>query len=228
MAPFRRTNGVSTGPRAAVLGLALVLAPALAACDSAPGEAQEKPVSVSASPAPSGTADPEAGDGDPANEAGDGAEDDGAGDVVTEGRDTTGVVPLADDLSSDAVSVDEGSDHGLSVELVGIEQTTAEPSMPGEIAGPALRVEVAVTNDGSANHALDASVVNLYYGPDRVPASSLSGSGEEDLPDSVPEGKTVTGAYEFAVPDDRTERVLVEIDIDPQLHVALFEGEISP
>lgn len=99
--------------------------------------------------------------------------------------------------------------------------------MPGEIAGSAVRVQAAVINSG-ASHPLGASVVNLYYGPDRTPASSLSGSGQEDLPDSVPDGRTVTGTYEFAVPDDRAVRVLVEIDVDPQRHVALFEGEVSP
>ncbi|GAB3160514.1 hypothetical protein GCM10027059_08670 [Myceligenerans halotolerans] len=191
----------------------------LSACGTAVQEAGAEQPSASVSPTPRDEATPEpspASDDDDSSDEGD--------TPVAAGRTTTGVVPL----DSEEVAVDESPDRGLFVELVAIERTEAEPSMPGEIAGPAIRVEVAVINSGAANHALGASVVNLYYGPDRIPASSLSGSGEQDLPDSVPGGQTVTGTYEFGVPEDRTERVLVEIDVDPQLHVALFEGELSP
>ncbi|GAB4084273.1 hypothetical protein GCM10028784_09030 [Myceligenerans cantabricum] len=180
------------------------------------------------SPAPEGSGEPEpekpAAPKDTGKQADDAATSDQAEGIVPAGRTTTDVVPL----DSGAVPVDDDARHGLAVELSAIEPTEAAASMPGEIAGSAVRVEVSVKNSGKANHDLSASVVNLYYGPDRTPASSLSGSGETNLPDSVPAGGTASGAYAFAVPQDQMNRVLVEIDVDPTLHVALFEGEVRP
>ncbi|MBE1874783.1 hypothetical protein [Myceligenerans pegani] len=223
-----------TGKTAALFAVSFLVASVVSACGPAEAEAgAQQPSGTPSASVSSPDADPATPESEPSGKpsvasGGDGSSGDGSGDGVghgiAAGRTTTAVVPLG----SEAVAVDESSGHGLSVKLTDIERTEAEPSMPGEIAGPAVRVEVAVINSDAEYHALGASVVNLYYGPDRIPASSLSGSGEEALPDSVPGGQTVTGTYEFAVPDDRTERVLVEIDVDPQLHVALFEGEISP
>ncbi|RPF22762.1 hypothetical protein [Myceligenerans xiligouense] len=237
MTSFSRTRGSRKGLRTGTVALhvtaVLVLSTTLAACGPAEQRSDGDQPSAGATSAPRDPAASEPGSSSKASPASDGAaaddaEDSGtssgeADDTIVAGRATTGVVPL----TSGPVAVGEAPDHDLSVKLGAIERTEAEPSMPGEIAGPAIRVEVAVSNAGGTYHALGASVVNLYYGPDRIPASSLSGSGQEDLPDSVPGGQTVTGTYEFTVPDDRSGRVLVEIDVDPQLHVALFEGELS-
>ncbi|MBO0608587.1 hypothetical protein [Myceligenerans salitolerans] len=240
MTSFSRTRGsrqrIRTGAvtrnTTAVLAVSFVLSTALSACGSAENRAVGVHPSAGASssatsePGRRGTASP-AADGDATEgekDAGASSDSGEVGDIVVAGRATTGVVPL----TSKAVPIGEAPEHDLSVKLAAVEWTETKPSMPGEIAGPAVRVEVAVINSGGTYHPLGASVVNLYYGPDRIPASSLSGSGQEDLPDSVPAGQTVTGTYEFAVPEDRPGRVLVEIDVDPQLHVALFEGESSP
>ncbi|MBL0884719.1 hypothetical protein [Myceligenerans indicum] len=236
MTPLRRTKGprsgigtgTVSGKAAVLLAVSLLLSPALTACGPAAPPVGAEP-SSSASGSPGTSATPESGD--PGSSGGERDADDAgeqtsggtargdAHDTVVAGRATTEVVPL----TADAVGVGED----LAVELTTVERTVAEATMPGEVAGSAIRIQVTVVNSG-VYHALGASVVNLYYGPDRIPASSLSGSGENKLPDSVPAGEATTGTYEFAVPDDRTLEVLVEIDVDPQLHVALFEGEVSP
>ncbi|GAA1851200.1 hypothetical protein [Myceligenerans crystallogenes] len=169
--------------------------------------------------AAAGSADGDGGDG--AGETGDGAAE--PAEPAAAGRTTTDA-----GLDAGPVAVDdEPEGDGLTVELASIGRTEATPSMPGEIGGPAIRVEVTVNNAGDANHDLGASVVNLYYGPDRDPASLLSGSGEKDLPDSVAAGERVNGTYVFSVPEGRIGRVIVEIDVDPELHVALFKGEVG-
>lgn len=249
--PFRKIVAVLLISSACALGVSGCTASASG--DGGGGAAVAGPAATAASdpeppaagsPADSGgegagTQDPEGADGvvggngdddadapDGGGEAGAGGSDDDAEPAapVAAGRTTTDVVPLG----APPVPVDgEPAGDGLTVELTSIERTEAAASMPGEIAGSAIRVEVAVNNAGNANHELGASVVNLYHGPDRTPASPLSGSGEEDLPGSVAAGQRVTGTYVFSVPESRTGRVLVEIDVDPELHVALFKGEVG-
>ena len=209
--------------------LSVALAVPLTACggdETTPvGEAD---ATRSAAPTPSPTTSGAEEKADPRDSGDENSEDEDSGTrgadlAAADGGEVTGVEPF----DSGPVDVAGADGTDLTVQLADIARTEAEASMPGEIAGSAIEVDVTVSNAGATKHDVSASVVNLYYGPDRTPASALSGSGQENLPASVPAGEKATGTYVFAVPEDANKRILVEIDVDPKLQVVLFEGEVS-
>lgn len=114
-----------------------------------------------------------------------------------------------------------------SVVLRSIEAVDGEAVIPGEVGGPALRVTVESSNTSDIAIDTPAVVVNLYYGPDRIPAGSLLNPGGQEFPSSIAPGNTATGVYVFTVPVDQRDNVLVEVDVAVEEPVVLFEGAIS-
>lgn len=114
--------------------------------------------------------------------------------------------------------------NGVRVALTRIESVKGEARGPGETAGPALRITVAVTNDSAEEVALLGAVLTAFYGPDAAPAGDLSGPGRRILPQSVAPGRTVRGTYVFAVPVDQRDRLRVEFGYDAEEPRVVFVG----
>ncbi len=95
---------------------------------------------------------------------------------------------------------------------------------PGEIAGPAVRFTITLTNTTGEPIDLSTTVVNAYYGSDRTPADSLDGPGGSAFTKTLADGGTATGSYVFSIPED--ERGTVEITIDTSVanSVVAFTG----
>ncbi len=116
----------------------------------------------------------------------------------------------------------------VTVELTKIESVTGESVIPGEVAGPALRVTVVAHNGSAQDIATPIVVANLYYGPDRTAGNPFLQPGGQPFPASIPAGATQTGVYLFSVPEDERDQVLIEVNMLFEANVVLFEGAVAP
>lgn len=131
------------------------------------------------------------------------------------------------DPTAPPVDLEDPAEIGaLTARLARIEAIEGEADGPGEIAGPALRVTVELTNGGDAEADLTGVVVNLYHGPEAAPAEMLAGSGSAWLEGTLAPGGTVTGVYVFTVPADDRDPVQVTVFVTPDEPTVLFEGAL--
>ena len=138
----------------------------------------------------------------------------------------TPTVETARPKPSVTASIDQPADivTGVSARVTKIEAVSGVANGPGEIAGPALRITVEVTNSAEAPFDLSAAIVNLYYGKARTPAGMLSGPGVQSFPASVSPGASATGRFVFNVPKASRGTIQVEFRGSPDASVAIFAG----
>ncbi|QHT54779.1 hypothetical protein GXP71_00805 [Cellulomonas sp. H30R-01] len=129
-------------------------------------------------------------------------------------------------VTEPAVALDQPAAFasGVTAELTKVESVAGEAQGPGEVAGPAVRVTVRLTNGTAAAVPLTQAVVNVYAGQDLAPGEPLSGPGGRPFTGSVPPGATATGVYVFNVPADQRDRLQVTVSYDPTVTTVLFEG----
>ncbi|AEE47157.1 hypothetical protein [Cellulomonas fimi] len=128
--------------------------------------------------------------------------------------------------TEDAVPLDRPAafDSGVTAELVRVEAVAGEAEGPGEVAGPAVRVTVRLTNGTAAAVPLTSTVVNVYGGTDRAPAEPLSGPGAKPFTGTLEPGASATGVLVFNVPADQRDPLQVTVSYDPTVTTVLFEG----
>lgn len=114
--------------------------------------------------------------------------------------------------------------HAVTAELARIESVRGQANVPGDIAGPALRITVEVKNASRTALPLSGTVVNLYYGRNNTPASPVSGPGARAFPTSAGPGSTAKGVYVFRVPTGDRSRIRVELDLSVVGDVVIFQG----
>ena len=105
-----------------------------------------------------------------------------------------------------------------------IEPVDGTAELPGEVGGPSLRVSVEITNGTASALDLTTAVVNLYYGPDAVPANPLGQPGVVPFAAQVGPGASTTGTFVFNVPLDARDDITVELDLSVDSAVVLFRG----
>jgi hypothetical protein len=110
---------------------------------------------------------------------------------------------------------------GVTASIDTIEAVQGQAKGPGEVAGPAIRFRVSISNATKAAIDLGATVVTVDYGADRIPALELFEPGASPLPASVEPGATATAVYIFTVPID--QRGLVHITVDYTVGVPPLE-----
>jgi len=113
---------------------------------------------------------------------------------------------------------------GVSVRIERLEAVQGEARGPGEIAGPAIRFAVVVTNPTGAAVALSTVVVNLDYGADRTPGGEIAAPGGVPLPPAVAAGAAVEGTYLFTVPADARDLVTITVDSAVDIAPVQFSG----
>lgn len=117
-------------------------------------------------------------------------------------------------------------DPGVTVSVGSFEAVQGEAQLAGDVAGPAIRFTVSVTNGTSATVSLATALVNVYYGSDQSPASELQKPGGVPLPSEVAAGATVKGTLVFTVPEDERDDVLITVDYQVGEPVIAFQGAI--
>lgn len=113
---------------------------------------------------------------------------------------------------------------GVGARLTRIESVAGQARGPGEVAGPAVRVTVELTNTTTETVGLDAAVVDVYAGEDLVPGAPLSGPGVRPLSGTLAPGASTTARYVFAVDPALRDRLQVTVSYDPTVTTVLFEG----
>lgn len=99
---------------------------------------------------------------------------------------------------------------GLKAKLQ-VDDTKATAVRAGEVAGPAIKVRLELTNPGGSDVALSQLAVNAYYGTDSaVPATELT-DGAEPLLGTLKAGETRTGVYVFSVPDGKSGSAVITV-----------------
>ncbi|MBB2985720.1 hypothetical protein [Terracoccus luteus] len=116
---------------------------------------------------------------------------------------------------------------GVTARLARIEKVQGVSTLPGEIAGPSLRVTVEYDNQTDAAVDLRGAVVNLYAGRDLAPAIMLTQPGAKAFPTSVAAGGTAQGVFVFNVPAASRSQVRVEADLANAGEVVLFQGPVG-
>ncbi|MCW2580881.1 MAG: uncharacterized protein JWR82_2482 [Blastococcus sp.] len=114
--------------------------------------------------------------------------------------------------------------NGITATLPDLEAIDGTAVGPGNIAGPALRVTVRIANGTDAAVSLYGVAVNLYYGPDRAPASPLEDPSQRPFAGMVEPGRSADGVYVFSIPADARNSVTVEVGYQAGAPLLLFTG----
>lgn len=116
---------------------------------------------------------------------------------------------------------------GLTAEILRVEAVEGTARGPGEVAGPSLRVTVAIANSTMADAPLNTTIVSAYFGPDFTPAAELREPGGSPLPAVVRSGETVTGVYIFTVPESERRNVTIMVDYSVEVDSLVFQGDAA-
>lgn len=130
-------------------------------------------------------------------------------------------------LPAVALDATAAAGDGVTAHLASIDAVTGEAGSPGQIAGPALRVTVRITNGTDADISLEGVAVNLYYGPDNTPASPAQHPSAAPFTGSLPAGDEAEAVYVFSVPEDSRDHVTVEVGYQPGAPLMIFSGPVE-
>lgn len=117
--------------------------------------------------------------------------------------------------------------NGVSATLVSVRAVDGSATGPGNIAGPALRVTVHLTNRTVAPVGLDLVSVDLTYGDDRLPASPLDDPSRVPFSGTLRPGGAAEGTYVFTVPADDRGVVTVSVGYQPGAPFMVFTGSAA-
>lgn len=125
------------------------------------------------------------------------------------------------------VGLDSESERpdGVVIALRKVESVAGEAKLPGEVAGPALRLTISIRNGTAADLSLDSVVVNGYRGAKRVPLEMLSSPGGAPFSGTVKPGDQSTGVYIFTVTPEQRADVTFTVDVTPGQPAAVFRGD---
>jgi hypothetical protein len=114
---------------------------------------------------------------------------------------------------------------GVSATITEIAAVQGVATGIGEVAGPAVRFKVTVVNDTATALSLDGALVDVSYGNDEEPATSLSGPDPVAFPSSVAPGSSGTGVFVFAVPPDTRDKLTIHFSLEAETPIATFAGQ---
>jgi hypothetical protein len=113
---------------------------------------------------------------------------------------------------------------GVVTRVVKMEPVQGEAQLPGEVAGPAIRVTLEFSNQTNAPVDMSHTVVTLEYGPEAVPAAEFTGSGASDFPAEIAPGQTASAVLVFAVPLEQRDNIRFLVDHKLDLPIVVIEG----
>lgn len=124
-----------------------------------------------------------------------------------------------------AVAVTDKADlgNGVSVRLDSVEAVHADAQLPGEIAGPGVKVAVVIKNDSPA--AIDISNVGVdVVDAAGTPTIFMSASPSAPFTGQLAAGSSATGVYVFALPASYTDPAAISVSYSTDAPIALFSG----
>ena len=127
------------------------------------------------------------------------------------------------------VALDEPAEvgNGISAVVSSLEAIEGTGRGPGNVAGPALRATVRITNGTADPVSLDAVAVDLASGAARTPASPLDDPSASPFTGTVAPGGTAEGAYVFSVPAEDRSTVTLSVGYQAGAPFLVFTGPAS-
>lgn len=136
--------------------------------------------------------------------------------------------PSAQPSPSEAAPIGETSDisAGLTAEITTVESIDGTADGPGEVAGPAVRFSVVITNSTGQTVSVGNTVINVDYGTERTPAAELLNNGRSPFPRDIAPNSTSTGTFVFTVPLDQRGNVRITVDYAVTVAPLIFQGVV--
>lgn len=124
-------------------------------------------------------------------------------------------------------NVEVTQENEVVVSLAKVESVQGEARLPGEIAGPAIRVTVHVKNGSSKALDVGNVRVNAYYGADQTPAGMLTAPGGKQFEGKIAPRTDADGVYLFTIPTSERDNVRITVDTAAGVPVAVFTGRMG-
>jgi len=127
------------------------------------------------------------------------------------------------------VSFDEPAavGNGITAEVESLEAIDGTGQGAGNIAGPALRVTIRITNGTAAPVSLDGVAVDLSYGAELTPASPLGDPSTAPFAGMVQPSGEATGVYVFSVPAGERDLVNLSVGYQAGAPFLVFAGPVD-
>ncbi len=140
----------------------------------------------------------------------------------------TGPTEAADELpprlTPVALTEEAAVGDGVTATVEDLEAIEAGSQGPGQVAGPAVRVTVRITNGTDAPVSLDAVAVDLSHGPDAVPASPLDDPTSAPFTGTAGPGADATGVYVFSVSEGQRDALTLAVGYQAGAPYLVFTG----
>jgi hypothetical protein len=204
----RRREAVGGAVAALVVLAVVVLGLVLRGTDGGGDVATPAPATASSSPAPApGTATEESTPGTPADAA-------PTGDAAA----------LPRSLPAVAFEEEAAGEDGVRGQVVSLEAVDGTAEGVGNVAGPALRATVRLTNGTSGPVDLGLVSVTLTHGSADTPASPLDDPSRTPFAGTLAPGEDAEGGYVFTVPEDDREVVTLTVGYGSGVPFLVFTG----
>jgi hypothetical protein len=113
---------------------------------------------------------------------------------------------------------------GIVADVVTMESIDGTAVGPGNIAGPALRVTIRITNGTTGPVSLDGVAVDLAHGEEQLPASPLDDPSVVLFSGSLQPSESREGVYVFTVPADDRELLTLSVGYQAGAPFMVFIG----
>ncbi|MTD12743.1 DUF4352 domain-containing protein [Nakamurella sp. YIM 132087] len=135
-------------------------------------------------------------------------------------------VPSRAETTAPAVDLTETGNYGNGVTVLLDKITAVETAaeLPGEVAGPGVRIDVSITNDSDAAIDLGNVVVDLQD-KDGGPATFMTADPSAPFSGSLPPGETASAVYVFTIPATDRSGVTVTVRYSIDAPVVVFTGD---
>ena len=125
------------------------------------------------------------------------------------------------------VALDETASFGndVTLKIDKIESIDAEAKVPGEISGPAVVLDISVTNGTSSAIGLD-SVAVTATAADGEPVSELSTDPAAPFSGVLEPSETGSAKYVFLIPEEERDNVVVTVQYAAPVGIVTLTGDL--
>lgn len=138
------------------------------------------------------------------------------------------IVPEVPVTTAPAVGLTDTAEFGgqVSARIAGVTAVQATATLPGEVSGPAVAVNLEITNGSAQAIGLDSVTVTLTDAAGN-PAGSMAADPSAPLSGVLDAGATKAGTYVFTVPADQRNPVTVTVTYSSGAPTLVFTGQVA-
>lgn len=143
---------------------------------------------------------------------------------------TSGPTSVATIPTRKAVTLDERASFGdgVTARITSVRAVKGKGRGAGEISGPALKLNIRLSNGTKRAISLDQVTVNMAYGKSERPAAPLLGDpAAKQFDGRLARGKSKRGTYVFNVPRGGRGRIEIQINHAALSPIVVFAGSAN-